>query len=67
MIAVLAEAREAAEITGREVSRRLRRPPNFSHRVESGERMLSAPEFVEYARAVDADPVELFARMVKRS
>jgi transcriptional regulator with XRE-family HTH domain len=67
MCAVLLEARESAGISSREVSRRLRRPENFAHRVESGERMLSAPELIEYARALDADPVELFTRIVKRS
>lgn len=67
MIAVLIGAREAAGLHGREVSRRLRRPVNFCHRVETGERMVSLPEFIEYARALGADPVKLLREIIERS
>lgn len=57
----------AAGMSGREVSARLKRAPNFAHRVETGERMLSACEFGEYARACDGDPAELYAEMMRLS
>ena len=66
MIAVLVAARESAGLPGREVSRRLGRPVNFCHRVESGERMLSMPEFIDYARALQADPIKLLREIIAR-
>jgi hypothetical protein len=67
MIATLIAAREAANLTGREVSRKLKRPVNFCHRVETGERMVSLPEFIEYATALDADPIKLLREIIERS
>ena len=67
MIATLIAAREAANLTGREVSRKLKRPVNFCHRVETGERMVSLPEFIEYANALEADPVKLLRAIIERS
>lgn len=67
MVAVVREAREAAGLAGREVSRRLKRPVNFCHRVESGERMLSMPEFIDYAAAVEGDPIKLLREIIARS
>ena len=57
----------AIGISGRELSARLKRAPNFAHRVETGERMLSACEFAEYARMCEADPAELYAEMMRLS
>ena len=65
MMAVLKSARMAAGISGREVSARLKRAPNFAHRVEGGERTLTVCEFVDFARAVEADPAELFKEMLR--
>jgi hypothetical protein len=67
MMAVLKGARMAAGLSGREVSTRLDRAINFAHRVETGERMLNVCEFVEFARACDADPVELLRQVVRLS
>lgn len=67
MMTVLKSARMAAGISGREVSARLKRAPNFAHRVETGERTLNMCEFGEFARACDADPVALYAEMVRLS
>jgi len=44
-------AREAG-LSQRAVSARLRRPINFAHLVESGERTLSVYEFIEYVSAL---------------
>lgn len=67
MIDVLVAAREEAELSKRELSTMLKRPPNFVYYVESGERTLSVCEFIEYARAVGADPVKLLALITDRS
>lgn len=64
MMAVLTEAREAADMSLREVSRKLKRPENFAHLVESGERTLTVCEFIEYALATGADPAQLMRRIM---
>lgn len=66
MIAALATAREAAGLSQRDLSLKLRRATNFSHYVENGQRELSVCEFMEYAEACDADPVELLKRVRSR-
>lgn len=60
MMSALKQARAAAGLSGRELSITLKRSANFAHLVESGERTLSVCEFIEYARACDADPIALF-------
>lgn len=64
LIAVVIEAREAAGMSQRDVARRLKKRPIFAHTVETGERMLSAVELPDYARALNLEPVELFNRML---
>ena len=67
MVEVLKEARESAGLSGRAVSLRLHRPVNFCHKVETGERMVSLPEFIEYTKALNADPVKLLRAIMRRS
>lgn len=63
MIAVLIEAREAAELSQRDVASRMKRKPTFAHLVELGERMLAVPELPEYAKAVNLTSEVVVARM----
>lgn len=63
MIAVLIEAREAAELSQRDVARRMKRKPTFAHLVELGERMLAVPELPEYANALGLTSEIVVARM----
>lgn len=65
MRAVLAEARESAGLSQRQLSGRLKRPSNYAHLVEIGERSMSVCEFIEYANAVSADPDVLFRRLLQ--
>jgi hypothetical protein len=60
----LSKAREAAGISKRALSARLRRSPNFAHFVETGNRLLSICEFIEYAEAIGADPLVLLKRVI---
>lgn len=64
LIAVVIQAREAAGMSQREVSERLKKRPIFAHTVENGERMLSAVELPDYARALGLQPGLLFKRML---
>lgn len=65
LIAVLIEAREAAGKSQREVSASMKRPVNFAHLIESGERMLSAIELPDYAKVLNLEPIELVSRMLE--
>ena len=65
LIAVLIEARIAAKKSQRDVSAAMKRPVNFAHLVESGERMLSAIELPDYAKTVGLDAAELVNRMLE--
>lgn len=67
LIAVLEETREARGLSQRAVSEQLRRPVNFVHRIESGERMLSVCEFIELAQILGADPAQLVRRVAEKS
>lgn len=64
LIDALRKAREGAEISQRDLSLKLRRSHSFAYYVESGERSLSVCEFIEYVRAVGADPAEVFDRVL---
>lgn len=64
LIAVLTKARKAAGLTQRDLASRLKRPHSFVGRLEAGERRLDVVEFIEMARALDADPARLFAQLI---
>lgn len=63
MIAVVIEAREKSGKSQRDVSAELKMPINFAHLVESGERMLSAVEVPDYAKAIGLTAATLYERM----
>jgi ribosome-binding protein aMBF1 (putative translation factor) len=54
-------AREAAGLSQRELSAKLKEPPNWVQRVESLERRIDVAEFVAVAKALNADPLALLA------
>lgn len=64
LIAILTRTRKAAGLTQRDLAHRLRRPHSFIGRLEAGERRLDVVEFIEMARALDADPAKLFAQLI---
>lgn len=64
LIAVLKEAREAARLSQRELSLRLKRGRSFIHRVELGERVLDFPETIDVAEALGLDPFDLLDRVL---
>lgn len=64
LISILGAAREKAGMTQRELAARLRRPHSFVGRMEAGERRVDVVEFIEIARALGADPREMFERLV---
>lgn len=62
---VLVDARRAAGLTQVEVAARLAKPQSFVSDVERGERRLDVVEFAKFCRAIDVDPVHLYAEFVK--
>jgi len=59
----LTAAREAAELSRRELSARLKRSQNYAHLVENGTRSLTVVEFLEWCAAVGADPAAIIRRL----
>jgi len=64
LMAALVAARNKADITQRELARRLGRAHSFVGKIESGERQLNVLEFCELADALGVDPRELFGKVV---
>lgn len=58
------EAREAASLSQREVGKRIGFHPTMYHKIEIGARVLDVVEFVNLARAIGIDPLELFGRFL---
>ena len=64
LLAVLAEARQEAGLTQRELAARLKLPRSYVSKVETGERRIDPVECVAWARACAIEPGELFSRFV---
>jgi ribosome-binding protein aMBF1 (putative translation factor) len=65
--AVIAEARVAAGMSQRELSRRLDMPLTYVARVERGERMLDVVEFIDLVVALGQNPTEVLDRITFKS
>jgi len=65
ILGAVADARRAAGLSQRELSERLGEAINYVQRIESGERGLQVSEFIEVARAIGIDPVELLRRCIR--
>jgi ribosome-binding protein aMBF1 (putative translation factor) len=63
-IAAIAQARRTSGLSQRELSVRLLQHPSFISRIERMERMLGVEEFVEIARAMNVEPMELFGEAI---
>lgn len=66
LVAVLVEAREAANLTQRDLANRLGTAQSRVARIESRQRNVSLLEFIEIARALGAAPETLFAKILVR-
>ncbi|MCH8823492.1 MAG: helix-turn-helix transcriptional regulator [Planctomycetes bacterium] len=59
LLELLREARNDAELTQVDVSRKLKRHQSFVSKYEQGERRLDLVEFLEVADAIDVDPIKI--------
>lgn len=66
LVEVLAEAREKSGLTQAELAKVLGKDQTFISIIERGQRRVDVLEFVALARAMGADPQQLFAEVVKR-
>lgn len=62
----LVAARKAAGMRQQDLAQRLGKPQSFISRIEGGQRRVDVLEFYAIARAMKADPAELFAGIAKR-
>jgi transcriptional regulator with XRE-family HTH domain len=62
---LLRDLRVEAELTQRELGKRLKKPQSWIHNCESGNRRVDATEFVAWVRACGSDPEKAFARLLK--
>lgn len=63
---LLVKARKNAGLTQQEVASRLKKSQSFVARYEGGERRIDVVEFLEVARALDADPVRLLKSLIRQ-
>lgn len=64
---ILAEARENAGLTQRDLAARIRRSHSVIGMIESQQRQVTVPELIKLAVAIGADPIDLFKRIVRAS
>lgn len=66
LVAVLVEARQASGLTQADLAARVGKDQSFVSIIERGQRRVDVIEFVALARAMDADPTQLFDSVMKR-
>lgn len=65
LMAALKEMRAASGMSGRELSKKLRKTYNYASKIEIGRAMPNYCQVMEYLDAVGADPVEFARRVVE--
>ena len=66
LVAVLVEARQASGLTQAELAARVGKDQSFVSIIERGQRRVDVLEFVALARAMNADPIQLFERVTRK-
>ena len=64
---LLLKAREAAGLRQEDVAKRLKRPQSYVSKIELGERRLDVVEYVQFARAVEADAIRILRQVIKQN
>ena len=62
---LLVSARQAAGLRQADVARRLGQHQSYVSKVEAGERRLDVVEFLQFADAIEADPLRII-RVIRR-
>lgn len=66
LVAVLTKARQVSGLTQAQLAERVGKDQTFISIIERGQRRVDVLEFVALAKAMKADPAELFADVIKR-
>jgi len=66
VIEAIVDLRHKLGLSQREFAAKLGESNNFVWRIEAGERRVDLVEFCKIAKALGADPVELFGRILGR-
>jgi len=66
LVEVLAQARQTSGLTQAQLAERVGKDQTFISIIERGQRRVDVLEFVALAKAMKADPVGLFADVLKR-
>jgi transcriptional regulator with XRE-family HTH domain len=66
LVAVLTEARQKLGLTQAQLAERIGKDQTLISLVERGQRRVDVIEFIALARAMEADPAELFADLLTR-
>lgn len=66
LVAVLTEARRQSGLTQAELAQRVGKDQTFVSIVERGQRRVDVLEFVDLARAMGRDPLDLFGEVLRR-
>jgi ribosome-binding protein aMBF1 (putative translation factor) len=65
LVDVIVQAREAAGLSQRALAAKLKRSGSFVWKLESQEHRVDVLEFVDIARAVEVEPLELLRRVLE--
>ena len=57
---------EQAGLRQADVAQRLKRPQSYVSKIELGERRLDVVEYIQFARAVKADAVQIMREVMKK-
>ena len=65
--ALLIQTREAAGLRQVDLAHRLKRPQSYVSKIESGERRLDVVEFLDFAAALQANPINILKKVIDNS
>jgi len=65
LLARLRRTRKVKNLTQQQLAERLGRPQSFVSKGESGERRIDVAEFIEWVRALEADPMQVFQEVIE--
>jgi len=65
LVEVLVSARQSSGLRQVDVARKLKKDQSYISNIERGQRRVDVLEFYVLARAMNLDPVELFARAIQ--
>ena len=63
---VLADVRQGAGLTQRDLALRIRRPHSVIGMIESEQRQVTVPELISLAEAMNVEPLEVFRRILRQ-